>query len=108
MNEHSRRIEDTPIGKVFYFWPAILGICTAIASAGVYIGVEKTRWDGQAEQQLVIQSMKKTYEEFIQSQVSVNTKLATIIDEHARRLDSIEDWRNGVSDAYITHHKRRE
>ena len=99
MGEHSRRIEDTPLGQMMYFWPAIIGGAMVLMSIGGYIATAKYLGDEQARQEVLIESIQKAQVD----QISINSRLLTITESTEARLKSIEDWRNGVSDVYVRH-----
>lgn len=109
MSENNRRFEDTTIGKLTLSWPMIIGICTLLVALGLTLATvgEHTiaistifKWheEGRAERAKLSEAVVQI-KDFTEQQKEFN-------DSINRRMSSIEDWRNGVSDVYVTgHHK---
>jgi hypothetical protein len=84
MNDHERRrLEDTSLGKVIYFWPLIVGALAVAASLGGYVVVIRS-----------LGNESEHFEMFQSSQQSINARLATLLETHDNRIKSLEDWRN--------------
>lgn len=98
-----RRSQDYGIGKLLRWSPLVGSAVLAFISIGGYIATIKFMGDRQNKQDILIEAVQKTQV----AQVGINSQLTEITREHDRRINSIEDWRNGVSDSYITGHRRR-
>ena len=101
MSEHVRRMEDTGLGKMVYFWPVLVGGAMVLISVGGYIATAKFLSDEQIRQEYLIENIQKTQTE----QMAINARLVTLSEVVESRLRSIEDWRNGVSDIYVRHRR---
>lgn len=89
MTHETRRIEDTGLGKIIYFWPIVGGLFLSIMALGGYIATLHQMSDQ-------IQNIQKDRAD----QISVNSRLVTLEEVTERRLKSIEDWRDGVKGVY--------
>lgn len=102
MEEQKRRGADYGIGKLIHYSPLIGSIIIFLVSVGEHISSLKQLGDREDKQEAIIASIQQTQN----AQVGINSQLTEIIKEHERRVISIEDWRNGVNDVYVTHHRR--
>lgn len=98
-----RRFEDSGIGRAIYIGPFIASVVLTLISVGGFIASVHVMGVHQDKQDVIMDAIQKTFVE----QVGINTKLSVRQETTDKRLDSIEDWRNGVSDVYITGHRKR-
>lgn len=98
-----RRFEDTGVGRAIYMGPFIGSIILTLISIGGFVATVHIMGIHQDKQDFIIEGIQKTQVE----QMALNTKLATLQEVQSKRLDSIEDWRNGVSDIYVTGKRRK-
>lgn len=97
-----RRQQDYGLGKMMHFSPLIGSIILTLISIGGYITTISTMGDHQKNQDVLIAAINKTQND----QVFINSRLTTLQEVTSKRLDSIEDWRNGVNNVYTNRHKR--
>ena len=71
-------------------------------SIGGFIATVHIMGTHQEKQDALLDGIATT----LSAQVGINTELKTMQNVTDNRLKSIEDWRNGVSDIYITGHRR--
>lgn len=97
-----RRQQDSGVGKIVHFIPLIGSIVLTLISIGGYITTISTMGEHQKNQETIIAAIQKTQND----QVFINSRLTTLQEVTSRRLDSIEDWRNGVNDVYTNRRNR--
>lgn len=98
----SRRFEDSGFGRAIYIGPLVGSIALTLISIGGFIATIREIGDHQERQDALIEAIQKNQND----QVAINSKLTTLQEVTSRRLDSIEDWRNGVSNIYVTGKRR--
>ena len=91
MNEYDKkRFDDDPLLQIFKNWQFYASAAMALIAIGGFVATIK-----------IMGGAVTKGEEFQTQQISINTRLTTLLETHDNRLHSLEDWRNGVNDVYI-------
>ena len=101
MSDHDkRRFEDSAFGRVIYAWPLIVGICTLLTGVGAFISTIKTMGNRVETIETWITNERQSSIERDQ----IMDRLTTLEEVTDKRLNSLEDWRNGMEQWNIKRH----
>lgn len=82
MSDDHRRWKDSIIGRLIDAWPAIIGIGSFIYTVGKAQTILSVLADSSAKSII-----------FQEQQITINTRLQTLIDTYDNRMNKIESWR---------------
>lgn len=84
MSEHERRwFDDDPLYNIWKNWQFYGSVAMALIAVGGFIATIR-----------IMGSAVENGEAFQKAQISINTKLQTLIDTHENRIANLESWRD--------------
>jgi hypothetical protein len=83
-----RRLEDTLIGRIVYFWPIVIGFSMFLMSAGGYVATLHYIGDRVG----TIENWVTNERTASQERNRIMARLTTIEEGHESRLKRLEDW----------------
>lgn len=83
MSDEKRRLDDDPILQILKNWQFYGSVAMALIAIGGYIAANH-----------VMANAILRGEEFQTQQISINTRLTTLIETHDHRIEDLESWRN--------------
>jgi hypothetical protein len=89
-SHQKRRLEDSILGRIVYFWPLTIGIMAFLTSVGGYIATVHYMGDHINKIESWITEQSSATEE----RNTILGRLTTLQEVTDKRLNSLEDWRD--------------